>query len=84
MKVRVKVDQKLCIGSGSCMVIASAHFSLNKKGKAEIKQSENDKSTDNELVINVSSAEKKQLLEAAQACPSQAISIVDENGKKIY
>ena len=43
MQVKVKVDQKVCIGSGSCIVIASNHFALNKKGKAEPKQSERDK-----------------------------------------
>jgi ferredoxin len=84
MNVRVKVDPKVCIGSGSCMVLASKHFAFNKKGKAEPTQSEGDKPQGSELLMTVTAAERKQLIEAARACPTQAISIVDENGKKIY
>ena len=84
MKVKVKVDHKVCIGSGSCVIIASDHFALKKKGKAEPIQSENDKPTGNERILTISASEKKQLLEAARACPTQAISIVDENGNKLY
>lgn len=84
MKITVKVDDKLCIGSGSCVVMASENFSLNAKGKAEIRASEKAKIKSGELVLEVTSATKKKILEAAMACPAMAISIVDEKGKKIY
>ncbi len=84
MQVKVKVDQNVCIGSGNCVILASKHFAFNKKGKAEPTQSTGDKPKGNELLMTVTAAERKQLIEAARACPSQAITIVDENGKKIY
>jgi len=84
MNVKVKIDQNVCIGSGTCVILASKHFALNKKGKAQPTQSEGDKLTGDELIMSVTAAERKKLIEAARACPSQAITIVDENGKKIY
>jgi ferredoxin len=84
MKIKVKINDKLCIGSGSCVVIASENFEINDEGKAELKPSEHAKTKGMEMVFDVTDAKKKRLLEAAMSCPAQAISIVDENGKKIY
>jgi ferredoxin len=84
MKVKVKVDDKLCIGSGTCVVLASEHFELNDDGKAELKPSERAKTKGAELEFDVTKADKEKLLEAARACPAQAIRIIDEKGKKIY
>ena len=84
MKVKVTVDEKLCIGSGSCIVLASEYFELNDDGKAELKPSPRAKAKGSELVLDVKEAGKKKLLEAARTCPAQAIRIADENGKKIY
>ena len=84
MKVTVKVDEKLCIGSGTCVVLASEHFELNDDGKAELKPSERAKIKGAALELAVSKAGREKLLEAARACPAQAISIVDEKSKKVY
>jgi ferredoxin len=84
MKVKVRVDEKLCIGSGTCVVLASEHFELNDDGKAELKPSEHAKTKGSTLTLDVNSAGKEKLLEAARACPVQAISIADEKGKKLY
>lgn len=84
MKLKVKVDENLCIGSGSCVVLASEYFDLNDDGKAEVKPSPKAKPKGSELVLDVKESGKKKLLEAAQSCPAQAIRIVDEKGKKVY
>jgi ferredoxin len=84
MKVKVTVDDKVCIGSGTCVVLASKYFELNDDGKAELKPSERAKTKGSELELDVTSSGKEKLLQAASACPVQAIRIVDEKGKKIY
>lgn len=66
------------------MVIAAQYFELNNEGKAELKHSESAKTQGMELVLEVKAGGKKKLLEAAQACPAQAISILDESGNKVY
>ena len=81
MKTTVKVDENLCIGSGSCIVLASEFFELDDEGKAQITQG---KIKGKEVTLDINSKDRKKLLDAARACPTQAISIVDENGKKIY
>lgn len=82
MHVKVKINDKLCIGSGSCVMIASENFELDEQGKALVK--ENKKVKGKDVVLSVNSTQRKKLIEAAQACPAQAISIVDETDKKIY
>lgn len=84
MKVTVKVNEKLCIGSGSCTVIAAENFALNADKKAELKSTKQGKMMGMELVLDVTPAHKKKLLASAMACPSQAITIFDEKGIKIY
>lgn len=81
MKIRAKVNEKLCIGSGNCIILASKHFSLTKKGKAQVKSGSK---TESELELEVTTAEKEKLLQAARACPAQAISLSDDKGKKVY
>ena len=77
MKVTVKVDKKRCIGSASCVVIASEHFALNSEGKAEVKAAKKTKPQGMELTFEIDAKGRKKLLEAAQVCPTQAITIID-------
>ena len=84
MKVTVKVDQNLCIGSGSCVVVAAEHFEFNDDGKALVKRSANEKAKGSKLVLDVKQSDKEKLLTAARSCPAQAITILDEHGKKLY
>ena len=80
MKIKARVDDKLCIGSGNCIIIASEHFNLDTNGKAVV----NDGDTKaKELILEVNSSEKETLIAAARACPAQAIRLVDEEGNEI-
>ena len=84
MKLTVKVDDNICIGSGSCVVMAPEFFTLNEKdGKAEVRSEDGNKQR-RELILEVNSDQKEKILTAAGACPVTAISVFDENGKKLF
>lgn len=57
---KITIDQKKCIGCGTCTMIASKTFTLGKKGKAE--------------VANQAGDCEEKIQEAVNSCPVQAIS----------
>jgi ferredoxin len=67
MGYRVEVDLDLCQGHAMCEVEAPNHFSVPKRGKVEIL---------NDLPPEEDRAEIEQ---AVWACPTQALSIIDED-----
>jgi len=69
-KFKVKVDKESCIGCGSCVSVCK-NFYL-KEGKAEVKK---------EIITE---EEYDNNLEAAELCPTNAITIeeIKEKGKK--
>lgn len=69
-KLTVKVLRDKCIGAAPCVVIAPKVFQLDDEGIAVVQKQ------------NAESDEK--LMEAAEACPVQAIEVYDEDGKKIF
>lgn len=83
MKLTVKIDKDLCIGAASCLVGDPDHFELNAEGKAQVKQSVHAKSS-YETDIEVDEVKKKTILLAAASCPTQAISVFDENGIQLF
>ncbi|OGK64769.1 hypothetical protein A2313_02125 [Candidatus Roizmanbacteria bacterium RIFOXYB2_FULL_41_10] len=68
---QVRVDRQLCIGAATCVAIAAKTFALDKEAKAVILDS-SDKET------------KETILDAAKGCPTAAIIIEDENGRRIF
>ena len=68
--MKIKVDRKLCIGVGTCTVVAPNTFELDDELKAVIKDP---KGHSDEVII-----------ESAKVCPVFAIIIEDEDGKQIY
>ncbi|GEM_PF-467393 len=65
----VKIDQAKCISSASCVSIAPDTFQLNNQQKSEVRAQEAD------------SDDLK--LQAAQACPAGAITIIDRETKQV-
>ncbi len=59
--MRVIVDREVCIGAGTCVVIAPAYFELDEQGLARVLKAEVDPG-DEELVR-----------EAEAKCPVEAI-----------
>jgi ferredoxin len=68
--MKVKVDRSLCIGAGTCTVIAPEVFELDNELKATVKDSHG--------------AEDDKILDAAKSCPVLAIILEDEDGKQIF
>jgi ferredoxin len=68
--MRVRVDRELCIGISNCVAVAPTVFELDGENKA--------------VIIDASSVTEKELLEAAESCPQNAIIIEDDQGQQIY
>ncbi|MDD2822758.1 MAG: ferredoxin [Candidatus Daviesbacteria bacterium] len=70
-KYKVKVIRSLCISAAACVGVSPATFTLDEEKKAVITEG----STDT----------PENILLAAQACPTQAIVVIDtESGKQIW
>ena len=68
----VNVDHSLCIGCCSCETIAPQVFSVDKLSKMNPKSS----------VINQRGAKPDKIMDAAQTCPTKAISVEEKETKK--
>ena len=71
---KVIVDRDLCIGAGSCVVLADQSFELDNEGKAFMKPSETGPFANTD----------EEILEAAKSCPVLAITVFDEDGTQVY
>jgi ferredoxin len=70
MSCRIAIDRQKCQGIGACVGAAPDVFDLDSSGKA--------------IVINKEGADDDTILQAAEACPLEAITIYDENGEQVY
>ncbi|MBI5146347.1 MAG: DnaJ domain-containing protein [Thaumarchaeota archaeon] len=68
----VNVDHSLCIGCCSCEIIAPQVFAVDKLSKMNPKSS----------VINQKGAKPDKIMDAAQTCPTKAISVEEEETKR--
>ncbi|MFQ5475625.1 MAG: DnaJ domain-containing protein [Nitrosopumilus sp.] len=68
----VDVDKSLCIGCCSCEIIAPDVFEINKKSMSNPKSS----------VINQKGAGVNKIMNAAQTCPTKAISVENTDTKE--
>ena len=72
MKIsRVEIDRNLCVGSATCVVIAPGAFELDSGGISIFRK--------DGLKVDT-----ETLLKAAKSCPTQAIRVFDESGRKIW
>jgi ferredoxin len=72
-KIRVEVKRELCIGAAACLAAAPQVFALDEENKAVVKDEK-----------AAAGASLETLLDAARACPTAAIYLYDEEGKRIY
>lgn len=68
--MKIKVDRNLCIGAGTCSVIAPEVFELDGELKAVVK--------------DPNGAAEDKIIDAAKSCPVLAIILEDDDGKQIY
>lgn len=71
-QVNADVDKSRCIGCCSCEIIAPDVFSVDKLVRINPKSH----------VINSAGAPAEKILDAAQTCPTKAISVTDAESKK--
>jgi len=84
-KLRIKVDPDLCIGAASCVTIAPETFQLNDENKAVVLDHGTEPAPRTyEREIEVTEAEKENVILAAQSCPTLAIFIYDESGAQLF
>jgi ferredoxin len=65
----IVVDREKCISAGSCVAVAPEVFELDGEGKAVVK--------------NATGDSDEMILDAAKACPTLAITLIDSNGKQV-
>ncbi len=68
--MKIKIDRNLCIGAGTCSVIAPEVFELDSELKATVK--------------DPNGAPEDKIIDAAKSCPVLAIILEDEQGKQIF
>jgi len=84
-RIRVKVDEDLCIGAASCVTIAPETFQLNAENKALVIDHGNQPDGPTyERWLEVTEEEKENIVLAAQSCPTLAVFIFDEAGVQLF
>ena len=67
--LRVRIDRTLCVGFGDCITAAPEAFVLDDGGVA--------------VFVNPDAVERERLLRACDACPVDAITVWDAEGKQV-
>lgn len=67
---KIKVDRDLCIGVGTCAVLAPKTFEVDDELKA--------------VILDPKGHDDETIIEAAKSCPVFAVVLEDEHGKQIY
>ncbi|MBI4598967.1 ferredoxin [Candidatus Uhrbacteria bacterium] len=82
---RIKVDPDLCIGAASCVTIDPATFQLNDENKAYVLDHGTEPGERTyERDVEMTDAEKDNMILAAQSCPTLAIFVYDEAGTQLF
>lgn len=66
----VKIDRLLCVGFGDCIDVAPAAFEFDGDGIAT-------------LLDTAGSVTRQRILEACEACPVDALVVLDEGGEQL-
>ncbi len=68
--MKIKLLRDKCISAGTCVAIAPDVFALDDEGKVVLKDPQG--------------ADEDTILDAARSCPTQAIEIYDDEGKRLF
>jgi len=84
-KYRVVVDEDLCIGAASCVVVAPTVFEMNDENKAIVLDpNDADAEPVYERWLELDDDGFENLLLSAQSCPVLAVFIYDESGEQLF
>ena len=67
--LRVRIDRQLCVGFGDCVTAAPEAFRMDDEGLAEF--------------VKPEICAREELLQACDACPVDAITVWDEEGRQL-
>jgi ferredoxin len=67
--LEINIDRELCMGSGNCSFWAPGVFDLDDEGIA--------------VVLDPNGAPEDKIVLAAQGCPTQAISVLNDGQKLV-
>jgi ferredoxin len=70
MPYRIRIDRSLCSGYGECVGIAPEVFQLGKDNVS--------------LVVDPEGTDDEMILDAARACPVDAITLIDEYDDQVW
>lgn len=68
--MQIRIRRSDCCGNAQCLDIAPAVFALDPKNKC--------------MVLDPEADTPQKVLEAAEACPCQAIEVMDDEGDPIF
>lgn len=68
--MQIRIVRQECCGNGQCVEIAPAVFQLDVRNKC--------------MVLDPEADTPEKVLEAAEACPCQAIEVLDDEGETIF
>ena len=68
--MQIRIRRTECCGNAECVEIAPNVFALDSKQKV--------------TVLDEEAATRELLIEAAEACPCQAIELIDNEGNSIF
>ena len=68
--MHVRIRRADCCGNAACVEIAPEVFALDSKLKS--------------TVLDAEAAAREKLIEAAEACPCQAIVVEDDEGNQVF
>lgn len=74
-KITVKIDPQVCIAAAACVDTDSTIFVIDEDNIAAVLKP--DGSEAREQTLDVSAEQKSRIIEASQACPTGAITVVD-------
>ncbi len=84
-KIRVLVDEDLCIGAASCVTIAPETFQMNEENKAWVLDHGTEPGGPTyERWLEVTDDEMENIMLGAQSCPTLAVFIFDEEGTQLF
>jgi ferredoxin len=70
MPYQISVNRELCESNAECVSLAPAVFELDDEDLC--------------VVLNPEGAKDKRILDAARACPRDAITLIDESGEQVW
>lgn len=68
--MKISIDRDTCVGAASCVGVAPDVFELDEEFKA--------------TVVDPDGADEDTIMQAAEACPVQAIALIDDEGNQVF